>query len=551
MRPVTCRGDSTQAFSIATLRPFSKGSSGVAQERLNVRKIKDLLRLRLLGGVSSRRQLARAVGCGKTAVSDCLRRAEVAGLSTWEAIAELDEVELERRLYPSAREGGAPPRTVPRPLPDWSRVREELARRDHQVTLALLWQEYKSEHPDGYQYSQFAELYRRFEKKLSVVLRQTHRPGEKVFVDFCDGLSLIDPHTGEIIPTQLFVGALGASSYTFALATLSQELPVWLDCHVRMFEFLCGVSSLTICDNLLSGVTHADRYEAELNPSYRELATHYGTCIIPTRVRKPRDKGKVEAAVLVAQRWILAALRHRRFYRLDELNTAIAELLTRLNGRVMRHVRQSRQELYERLDRPALKPLPARPYEFAEWAQVSVNIDYHISFDDHYYSAPYTLTGERLWCRATHHTVELFHKGKRVASHVRSFVKYAYSTLPEHRPASHRAHLEWTPSRLINWGKTIGPHTAAVVEHVIRSKPHPEQGYRSALGLLRLSDRFGADRLEKACERAITIRSAGYRTVKTMLKQRMEAAPLPEQMSLQDTTAGLGAANVRGRRYYN
>ncbi len=217
----------------------------------------------------------------------------------------------------------------------------------------------RAEHPDGYQYSQFAELYRRFEKKLSVVLRQSHRGGEKVFVDFCDGISLIDAYTGEIIPTQLFVGALGASSYTFAIATLSQELPVWLDCHVQMYEFVGGVSALTVCDNLRSGVKHPDRYEAELNESYRELATHYGTCIIPTRVRKPRDKGKVESAVLVAQRWILAVLRHRIFYHIDELNAAIAELLARLNDRVMRHVRQSRRQLYERLDRPALKPLPA------------------------------------------------------------------------------------------------------------------------------------------------------------------------------------------------
>lgn len=214
----------------------------MAQERLSVRKIKDVLRLHLVAGLSSRRQLARAVGCSKTAVSDCLRRAAVAGLNAWEAIVELDEVELERLLYPSARDGGAPPKNVRRPTPDWAQIREELARRDHQITLALLWQEYKTEHPDGYQYSQFAALYRRFEKKLSVVLRQAHRGGEKVFVDFCDGLPLFDPNSGERIETQLFVGALGASCYTFAIATLSQELPVWLDCHVRMFEFFCGVT---------------------------------------------------------------------------------------------------------------------------------------------------------------------------------------------------------------------------------------------------------------------------------------------------------------------
>jgi transposase len=521
----------------------------MAQQRLTMRKIKDLLRLHLLGGVESCRQLARAAGCGKTAASDCLRRAVVAGLRDWEAVEPLDEDELQRRLYPRA--GGAPVRESTRPLPDWTKIREELARADHQMTLALLWQEYKTQHPEGYQYSQFAELYRRFERRLSVVLRQPHRAGEKSFVDYCDGLAIFNEHTGERIPTELFVGTLGASSYTFAYATASQALPLWLDCHARMYEFFNGVSAITVPDNLRSGITTPDRYEAEVNPSYRELAEHYGTCIIAARVRKPRDKAKVEAAVLVAQRWILAALRHRRFYHLADLNAAIAELLVRLNDRVMRHVKQSRRQLYERLDRPALKPLPARPYEYAEWKQVGVNIDYHVSFDEHFYSVPYTLVGETLWCRSTQHTIELLLKGKRVTSHVRSFVKYEYSTHPEHRPASHRAHLEWTPSRLIDWGRSIGAHTATVIEHVIRSKPHPEQGYRSALGILRLSRKFSAERLELACARSLDIRSPHYRTIKTMLKQRMESVISTERPPAPDLGANLGAANVRGRRYYH
>ena len=515
-------------------------------------KIKDILRLYLLGGVTSCRRIGGAVGCGKTAVAECLRRASAAGLMTWETVAALDEDALEQRLYPAAAAKPVATGSTTRPLPDWTRIREELARRDHKVTLMLLWTEYKAEHPDGYQYSQFAERYRRFEKTLSVVLRQQHRPGEKVFVDFCDGIALTHPVTGEKIPTQLFVGALGASSYTFATATLSQELPAWLDCHVRMYEFYQGVSALTIPDNLRAGVSKADRYEAELNPSYRDLAEHYGTCVIPARVRKPRDKGKVEAAVLVAQRWLLAVLRHRTFYHLAELNAALAELLGRLNDRVMRHVKESRRSLYERLDRPALKPLPATPYEYAQWKQVKVNIDYHVSFDEHFYSVPYPLIGETLWCRASQRTVELLHKGQRVASHPRSVVKYAYSTIPEHRPASHRAHLEWTPSRLIHWGQTIGPHTAALVEHVIRSKPHPEQGYRSALGILRLANKHGEARLERACDKAFQISSPCYKTVKTMLAQRMEAVPLRGGNADAAADSGhLGGGNVRGPGYYH
>jgi transposase len=513
-----------------------------------MRQIKTILQLYHVGGIESRRQIARAVGAGKTAVADCLRRAQAAGLTSWEAIEPLDEDALERQLY--CVSAGKAPRE--RPLPDWVRIREELARRDHQVTLALLWQEYKSTHPDGYQYPQFTVLYRAFEKKLSVVLRQHYRGGERAFVDYCDGMAITDPLTGEKIPTQLFVGALGASSYTFAHVSLSQTLPEWLDAHARMYTFFGGVSAITTCDNLAAGVTRADRYEARVNASYAELASHFGTCIIPARVRKPRDKAKAEAAVLVAQRWILAVLRHRTFYSVNEVNEAMAPLLTKLNDRVMRHVKASRRELYERLDKPALKPLPATPYEFAEWKQVRVNIDYHIVYDDHFYSAPYTLVGETLFVRATHSAIELVFKGKRLASHPRSYQKYHYTTDPAHRPASHRRYLEWTPSRLIDWGKTIGSHTGALIEYVIAHKPHPEQGYRSALGILRLAKKFGTTRLERAAERALAIQSPSYTTVKTMLARRMEAAPIADGNETRTPgTPALGTANVRGRNYYH
>lgn len=515
-----------------------------------MRHIKSVLRLFHLGGIQSRRQLARAVGVSKTAVAECLQRAGAAGLCTWAAIEALDETQLEERLYASV---AAPTVSRRRVVPDWARVRAELARRDHQVTLALLWQEYKAAHPDGYQYAQFTALYRAYEKKLSVVLRQPHRAGERCFVDFCDGIALTDPLTGARVPTQLFVAALGASSYTFAQATPSQTLPEWLDCHVKMYAFYGGVSAITTPDNLPAGIKRADRYEAEVNESYAELARHYGTCVIPARVRRPRDKGKVEAAVLVAQRWILAALRHRTFYHVNELNVAIGELLVKLNARVMRHVKASRRELYERLDRPALKALPATPYEYAQWKQARLNIDYHLVFDDHYYSAPYTLTGETLWVRATHTTIELIYKGKRIAAHPRSFTKYAYTTEPAHRPASHRAHLDWTPSRLIDWGQTIGPSTAALIEYVITHKPHPEQGYRSALGILRLSKKFGNARLERAADKALAIQSPSYKTVKTMLARRMEEAPVTETRASATTreAKALGRTNVRGRDYYH
>lgn len=512
-----------------------------------MRQIKSILQLYHVGGIQSRRQIARAVGVGKSSVADCLRRAKAAGLTDWGAIAPLDEETLEQRLYRVAW-GQTAARS--RPLPDWAKIREELARRDHQVTLALLWQEYKAQHPEGYQYAQFTVLYRAFEKKLSVVLRQHYRGGERCFVDYCDGIAITDPLTGEKIPTQLFVGALGASSYTFAYATGSQTLPEWLDAHVRMYSFFKGVAAITTCDNLAAGVTRADRYEPLVNESCAELARHYGTCVIPARVRKPRDKAKAEAAVLVAQRWILAVLRHRTFYSIAEVNEAMAPLLEKLNHRVMRHVAASRAELYARLDKPALKSLPATPYEFAEWKKVRVNIDYHVAFDDHYYSAPYALVRETLFVRATRTTVELIFKGKRVGAHPRGLEKYRYTTDPAHRPASHRAHLEWTPSRLIEWGRRIGTHTAVLIEHVLAHKPHPEQGYRSALGILRLGKKHGSARLEQAATKALAINSPAYTTVKTMLARGMEGQPIETANATRDETP-LRGGNVRGGHYYH
>lgn len=522
----------------------------MATERLAMRKIRDVLRFHFVGGVRSSRKIGRAVGCGKTAVLELLRRAPALGMKTWSDVEALDDEALERLFYPellSVRGPGA------NTQPDWKKIHEELGRRDHQVTLALLWAEYKAENPKGYQYSRFAELYRRWQLRLSVVMRQHHRPGEKTFVDYCDGLKIVDSRSGELISTQLFVGTLGASSYTYAEATLSQTLPDWLGSHVRMYEFFGGVTAITVPDNLRSGVKRSDRYEAEINLSYRELSEHYGTCIIPARPYKPRDKAKVEAAVLLAQRWILAVLRDRTFYSLKELNLAIGLLLEKLNNRIMKQVKQSRRDLFERLDRPVLLPLPPTQYEFAEWKKERLPIYYHLRYDDHFYSAHYTLTGQVLWCRGSGSTVEIFHKGNRVASHVRSFVKYEYTTDPAHRPANHAAQAEWTPERIVSWGKTIGPQTALLIARVIADKPHPEQGYRSALGIIRLADKFTKERLEKASEKALSINSPSYLTVQGMLKRRMESAPLsgaPAAHGEQQLEL-LAKENIRGPGYYH
>ena len=515
----------------------------MAAKRISMRRIREILRLHFVAHLRQR-AIARGLGCSRPVVAEYLARAAEAGLSSWEQVEPLDESELERLLSQQERELPSP-----RPVADWKYVHAELKRDG--VTRELLWQEYREQHPNGYGLSQFKALYARWTKCLSVVMRQQHRAGEKMFVDYCDGLSLVDARTGELIPTQLFVSALGASSYTFAEATLSQELSSWLQSHVHAFEFYNGVAAITVPDNLRSGVTKPCRYEAGINPSYQDLAVHYGTCVIPARVRKPRDKAKVEAAVLVAQRWILAVLRNRTFHTLTEMNAAISELLEKLNRRVMRQFRQSRLELYETIDRPALKPLPPTRYIFADWAKAKVNIDYHVEFDHHYYSVPYTLAHEVLELRASAMTVEIYRKGRRIYSHDRSYHKTErYVTRPEHMPESHRAHAEWTPSRIVQWAGTIGTATAALVETMLARKAHPEQAYRSALGIIRLAKSLGEQRVELAANKALVLNSPSYHTIKSILKNNTEAVPLKTTSPQSEPEPLFAQAHIRGGTTY-
>lgn len=506
-----------------------------------MRKIRDVLRLRLQSGLSFR-QISSSLGLGRSTVGDTLSRATRVGLK-WPLPEDLDDAALERRLY-GEDTADLPPE---RPQPEWPRICKEL--RHKGVTLYLLWEEYRHVHPDGYQYSRFCELYSRFAKKLSPSMRQVHRGGEKTFVDF-SGLrpEIIDPKTGEVIPVELFVGALGASGYTYAEATMSQELACWIGAHQRMLHFFGGSSAIYIPDNLKSGITRPCRYEAGINRSYEEMAAHYGAVVIPARVRRPKDKPKVELSVLLAQRWILAVLRHRRFFSLAELNEAIWELLPRLNERNLQGFEVSRRDLFEQLDRPQLLPLPPQRYELGEWFSPRVNIDYHVEIEKNYYSVPYALVGEKLESRVTGTTVEIFLGDRRVASHVRLHGQRQYSTDAAHMPASHRTHLEWTPSRLIGWAEKTGPATAKVVTRILESRPHPEQGYRSCLGIMRLAKPHGTDRLEAASARAIHLCSFSYQTIKNILASGTDRLPLNEEIDSSSTPAH---ENVRGPSYYD
>jgi transposase len=508
-------------------------------ERLPMRRIREVLRLKYESGLGHR-AIAPACGVGVGTVSEYVKRAQQAGL-TWPLSAELDDAALEARLF-----SGAAVPVRERVAPDCTRIHQELKRTG--VTLHLLWEEYREVHADGYAYSQFCEIYRRWAGKLKPSMRQQHRVGEKTFVDFSGKRPhIVDRKTGEEIPVELFVAVLGASSYTYAEATRTQQLDEWIGAHTRMLEYFGGSSEIWVPDQLKSAITRSCRYEPSVNRSYQDLANHYGAVVVPARPGKAQDKAKVESTVLLAQRWILARLRNRTFFDLTELNAAIWELLEQLNARTMQKVGKSRRELWEELDRPALKPLPASRYELARWKLCRVNIDYHVDVERRSYSVPYQLVHEQVEARYTASVVEVYHRGRRVASHVRRY-DHQPSTRAEHMPSAHRAHAEWTPSRLIRWAEKSGPATGRVVAGILDSRPHPEQGYRACLGLMRLGRRYGTARLDAACERAEHLRSFSYRTVKNILTSAQDRLPFEDESHSQDVTPTHD--NIRGADYY-
>ena len=510
----------------------------MSREREPMRKIKEVLRLADLDALSER-QIGLGANVRKTTVHDYLLRAKRAGLS-WPAVQGMGDGAIEALLFPKTKRA-----EDARDQPDWAAVHKEL-RRKH-MTLQLLWEEYRAEHAAGYSYSHFCDLYRRFAGTVDLSMRQTHVAGDKAFVDYSgDGIGIVDSATGEIRPAEIFVGVLGASSYTYAEATWSQALADWIGSHVRMVTFFGGVPGAIVPDNLKSGVKAPCYYDPEINPTYQNFAEHYATAILPARIRHPKDKPKVEGGVLVVQRWILARLRNRTFFSLAEANDAIAELLPLLNGRPFRKMAGSRQSLFEELDKPALAPLPAVPFEYAEWKKATVNIDYHVAFEDHFYSVPCTLVKKPVWLRVTASTVEALHQGERVAVHVRSYERYGYSTNPEHMPQAHRWRSEWTPKRLAEWGRQHGEHIATLFEQIMARKRHPEQGFRGCLGIMRLGGKVGDDRLNAACRRALEIGGLSYRSVRSILERGLERAPAPGE----DARAECRHENLRGKDYY-
>jgi len=501
-------------------------------------KIREILRLKYKCKLSNR-QVATSCGVSRRTVSiyyDQARKVKI----EWERVKGFSDTELEQLLFRGCCCGSE------KSKPDWNYIYKEL-KRPH-VTRQLLWQEYKEANPDGYQYSWFSEMYNQWRKNLNICMRQEHRAGEKMFVDYCKGLTITDIETGKKIPTQLFVSVWGASNYTYAEASFTQEKQSWIMAHVRAFEYSGCVPRVVVPDNLKSGVSRVCKYEPDINRTYLEMARHYGTSVIPARPYRPKDKAKVEVGVLVVQRWILACLRNRTFYGLRDMNEAIRELLEKLNNREMRKLHRSRKQMFETLDKPASLPLVRQRYEYAEWRKARTNIDYHIEVYSHYYSVPFSLVHQQVDVRSTGQTIEVFYKGQRQASHVRSYVKYKYTTSSEHMPEAHRKYLEWTPTRIIQWAEKTGAYTREVVKTILESKKHPQQAYRSCLGILRLEKYYPKQRIENASRRALKYRTCSYQSIKSILATGLDKKT--DFFDEQKTVISLIHENIRGQEYY-
>ncbi len=511
----------------------------MTQERLSVRKIREILRLKHEVGLSNR-AIARACKLSNSTVGEYLRRAREAGVS-WPLPEGLGEEGLYRQLFPEApREA-----ETDRPLPDWEEVRRELSRKG--VTLRLLWIEYREKYPEGYGYTQFCEHYRRWNKTHALAARLPRKGGEEMEVDYA-GLTvpIANPETGEVRQAPVFVATLPASSYLYTEVQPNQQACHWINGHVRAFAYFGGVTKILRPDNLKTGVKSPSYYEPDLNPTYQEMAEYYGVAVLPARVRKPRDKGNVENGVQNVERWVIAPLRHQTFFSEAEANRAVKPLLEALNGRKMEHLGQSRRELFEELDRPALRPLPERPYQFATWKKARVNIDYHVAFEKHFYSVPHTLVHQEVEVKATERMIEIFHQGQQVALHPRNAASGRFSTRPEHMPSHHRFVLELDAAWLLKQAEAVGPRTVQIITALIQARPYPEQAYRACLGVLSLARKYPTPLMETACQRALEAHLLSYRDV----KGELEALTQPSPAAPEATVPLPAHENIRGKTYY-
>jgi transposase len=515
-------------------------------KRITMQKIKDVLRLKHAGGLSLR-QIERSLNLSTGVISKYLKRAREKGIG-WPLPDGMSDQQLLALLQP----GRKPPQDAPVVgMPNFVEIQSELSLKG--MTRQLLWEEYVEANPGAhYSYSRFTVLFRQWRGTQKLSMRQLHAAGEKLFVDYCGPtIGVVNPDTGELRQAQVFVSVLGAGSYTYAEATWSQRLPDWIGSHVRAFEFYGGVPQVVVPDNLKSAVSKACRYDPDLNPCYQHLAEYYGVAVVPARPYKPKDKAKAEVGVQLVERWVMMRLRKQTFFTLASLNQAIRFLLDDLNRRPFKKRPGNRLEQFKLLDQPALKPLPDTPYEYREIKKARVHLDYHIEYEGHYYSVPYQLVKQEVIIHASVNLLDVLYQGKRVAQHARSYTQGGHTTDPQHMAKAHRKHLEWSPQRFIAWAEKIGPSTCTVVRHQLESRRHPEHGYRACLGLLSLSKKYSAPRLEAACKRAHQIGAMNYKSIASILNKSLDKVPLEEADAEQQTSLPLMHPNVRGAGYYH
>lgn len=525
----------------------------MSRNHISMRKTREILRLRF-DCHCSHREIANSIGIGGTTVRECLERAKKASIE-WPLPDDLTDDALEGLLYPSTRKskekGQGQEETEHAPAIDWTYIHQELKRKH--VTLSLLWEEHKRNHQNSLSYSHFCHCYREWRGQLDVWMRQPHKAGEKLFVDYAGKTMpvLLSRNTGEIGEAQIFVATLGASNLTYIEATWTQTLPDWIQSHINAFEYLGGCPELIIPDNLKSGVHKAHLYEPDVNPTYQDMAAYYGVAVIPARANSPKDKAKVENGVQQVERLILAKLRNRIFLSLHELNDAIRPLLEELNRRPFQKLPGSRLSHFNQLEKQVLKPLPAKRYDYADWKKVRVGFNYHVELEKHFYSVPYTLAKKEVHVRYNTQTVEVFYQSTRVASHVRSYAEYGYTTDTVHMPKNHQAQVEWTPERIASWARQSGNAVGQLVEIIMKQARHPQQAFRPCVGIIRLGKSYGNGRLEAACKRAIALGTHSYKSVESILKNNLDRTPLPlESLQDSDQTVPESHEYIRGKDYF-
>ena len=505
-----------------------------------MKNVREILRLVNENNLSTR-QIGISCNCSPTTVSTIIQRYNNSKLP-WENFKTMGDSEMEAKLFPQEIKDSK------KTLPDWDYVHKELKKKG--VTLLLLWQEYKEKYPDGIMYSRFCDYYLNWRKLRNISMHQIHRAGEKVFVDWAgDTMKVTNPTTEAIEEAHIFIGVLGASDMIYTEAFSSEKLECWITAHVNMFKYFEGVPQIIVPDNLKTGVKKPSYYEPEIHPTYMELATHYGAAVIPARVRKPKDKPLAENGVLIAQRWIIAKLRNQVFFSFYDLNKNIKIILEDINNKPFQKMEGTRRSLFESIDKPALMPLPSDIYEFATWKHAKVNIDYHIEFEKKLYSVPFQLIGQEVDLRITEKVIEVLHKGKRITVHPRLRGPYReYSTMAEHMPVRHQKMVQWTPERIINWSRTIGPNTSELITKLMEMYKHPEVAFRACVGIIRLATKYTAERVENASNRALKCRAISYKSVESILKNGLDRIPIEDPT---EAAPPIKHENIRGVAYFS